>query len=238
MVIRNVDLRLSNKPGYIVLLCFFLVGTFISCMMWPPAIDDRYGHQPLANVALGFFLYLFFGVVLYGLLNVITFLLPHFLIVQGVSRMIEGSPLVKFRGMYGELFAHMPVQIDCCMDKDNYVNAICYDGEFLYVIEKNKMAALKWSDVRSWSWSVRQPDKQITTGSSPGIILNGMMQDGYANLATTARASKDSGFSITAKSLDHPHWFYNTGCVKGAEDTCRKWEEIFSRFNDGSLKIA
>lgn len=140
--------------------------------------------------------------------------------------------------MYGELFAHTPIQINYQLDLDGYLTAICYDGQFLYIIEKNRMVTLKWSDVRQWEWAIITPQKQTTTGGTPSVAFQGFVNDAFANVAPALKAIKNSGIRLTIKNLDHPQWFYNTGRKKDAEAVCLKWEEIFHQFNDGTLTIA
>lgn len=230
MVIKDVDLHLSKKSAYIFLGLFFLVASFIVGVFFATDGSNSFIVRWMGCLVM--------GVMIYGILNVFTLTILHGLIVHFLSRLIQGNPLTKFRSMYGDLFAHVPINIDSDLDADNYVNAICYDGEFLYVIQKNKMATLKWSDVRRWEWSVYDPAKQTTTGSTPGMALQGMAQDAVANFFNAAKTAKENGISLAVKSLDHPIWFFCTGLGKPSLATCQKWEEIFRQFDDGALTIA
>lgn len=229
MIIKDVDLHLSKKSGYLFLGLFFLIASFISGLFVKESDLSFIGNW-------GFFL--FSGVVIYGVINLFSFAMPHFLIVHFLSRLIQGDPLIKLQAMYGDLFVHTPVSIDSVLGVGNYVNAICYDGEFLYIIQKNKMVTLKWSDVRRWEWSVYDPAKQTTTGFTPGAALQGMIQDTAANLSNAAKTAAENGISLTVKSLDYPVWFFCAGLGKQPLSTYQKWEEIFRQFDDGTLAIA
>ena len=230
MIIKDVDLHFGKKSAYISLVIIFFAVSFIAGF----SVESSRNSGFIEN--WGFCL--FSGVVIYGVINLFSFAMPHFLIVHFLSRLIHGDPLIKFRAMYGDLFTHTPINIDSVLGVGNYVNAICYDGEFLYVIQKNKMVTLKWSDVRRWEWSVYDPAKQTTTGFTPGAALQGMIQDTAANLSNAAKTAAENGISLTVKSLDYPVWFFCTGLGKQPLSTCQKWEEIFRQFDDGTLAIA
>ncbi|MFH7811308.1 MULTISPECIES: hypothetical protein [Acetobacter] len=230
MIVKDVGLHFGKKSAYLFLVLFFFVASFIAGF----SVKSSQNSGFLEDWAFC----LFSGVVIYGVINLFSFAMPHLLIVNVLSRIIHGNPLTKFRAMYGDLFAHTPIKIDADLDADNYVNAICYDGEFLYVLQKNKMVTLKWSDVRRWEWSVYDPAKQTTSGFTPGVALQGMIQDTAANLSNAAKTAKENGISLAVKSLDHPVWFFCTGLGKPSISTCQKWEEIFRQFDDGTLAIA
>ncbi|TWB05636.1 hypothetical protein [Gluconacetobacter diazotrophicus] len=230
MIIKDVDLHFGNKSAYISLLFIFFAVSFIAGFSIKSSPDTGF----IENWEFC----LFSGVVIYGVLNICSFTMIHGLIIMFLSRIIHGDPIIKFRAMYGDLFAHTPINIDSVVGVDNYVNAICYDGEFLYVIQKNKMVTLKWSDVRRWEWSVYDPAKQTTTGFTPGAALQGMVQDAAANLSHAVKTATENGISLTVKSLDYPVWFFCAGLGKQPLSTCQKWEEIFRQFDDGTLAIA
>ncbi|MFT8780846.1 hypothetical protein [Acetobacter orientalis] len=215
MLIRDVDLKFYTAKGYLAVAGGFVAIVLLTCLLGGLSNGGPVG------VILGIFCVGGGG-----------------WLARKIARAISGDPLVSFPKMYREIFAHPPIQINYRLDVDDYLTAICYDGEFLYIIEKNKMVSLKWSDVRQWEWAIITPQKQITTGGSPGQAFQGFVNDSFANLAPTLKAMKNSGIRLTVKNLDHPQWFYNTGKDKNAEAVCRKWEEIFQQFNDGTLAIA
>lgn len=215
MVVKEVDLKFDRSKGYIAVFVFSI------------------------------FIFLFLGIFI-GLKDAYPacFLFFLFLLVAGgrtarsIARRLDGDPMTSFPQMYGKLFAHPPIQIDYRFDTDYYLTAICYDGEFLYIIEKNRMVTLKWTDVRKWEWTIITPQKQVTTGSTPGLAVQGMMNDAIANAVPALRAIKDSGIRLSVKDISRPQWFFNTGNKREAEVLCRKWAEIFEQFTDGTIKIA
>jgi signal transduction histidine kinase len=215
MTVRDVNLKFNTTKGYIAVFggAVFIV-LFLSLIL---------GLREA--LPIGFFLLLF------------LMLAGEWLAIR-IARHIEGDLLIAFPKMYGDLFTHHPVQINYQLDLDGYLTAICYDGTFLYIIEKNRMVTLKWSDVRQWEWAIITPQKQITTGNTPGTAFQGFVNDSFANVAPTVKAIKNSGIRLTIKNLNHPQWFYNTGRKKDAEAVCRRWEEIFHQFDDGTLTIA
>ncbi|GBQ31315.1 hypothetical protein AA12717_3724 [Gluconacetobacter sacchari DSM 12717] len=216
MNIRDVSLHFDRMTG--VMMAY--IGTFAICVI-VCAVMGEY------SLLLGYFL-----------VTCLTLFQIQAWLGKLIARRMFGDPMAAFPKMYGELFAHPPVQIDYRLDFDNYLTAICYDGEFLYIVDKNKMVTLKWSDVRSWSWEIIDPAVQVTTANTPGLAVQGAVNDAWANLGPRVNAIKSSGIRLTVKDVNHPQWFYNTGKDKKAEAVCRKWEEIFRQFSDGSLKIA
>ncbi|MFT8371705.1 MAG: hypothetical protein ABF641_11760 [Acetobacter sp.] len=212
MLTRDVNLKFDTTNGYLA-----LSGVLIALFLLTSLLIG------IGQACLLFFLPSFFFI----------FLVPW--IAARIAKHIDGDILLSFPKMYKELFAHTPIQIDYRLDLYNYLTAICYDGEFLYIIEKNKMVSLKWSDVRQWDWAIITPQKQTTTGGSPGQAFQGFVNDSFANLAPALKAMQNSGIRLTVKNLDHPQWFYNTGSKKDAEVVCRKWEEIFHQFDDGVI---
>lgn len=205
--------------------------------------DTTKGYMVISGVLIAFFLLISLLIGM-GQACLLFFLLSFFIALSmrwataKITKCLDGDILIQFPKMYKELFAHTPIQINYRLDLDGYLTALCYDGEFLYIIEKNKMASLRWSDVRQWNWELITPQRQTTIGSTPGRALQGFVNDSLANAAPAYKALKDSGIRLTVKNLDHPQWFYNTGKEKNAEAVCRKWEEIFQQFNDGTLAIA
>jgi hypothetical protein len=215
MVIREVNLRFDRSKGYIaVFVCSVVIFLFLGLVI---GLKDSY------PACLLFFLFL---------------LVAGGRIARSIARRIDGDPVTSFPQMYGELFARPPVQINYRFDTEYYLTAICYDGEFLYIIEKNRMVTLKWSDVRQWEWVIVTPQKQTTMGSTPGLAVQGMMNDAIANAAPALKAVKDSGIRLSVKDINDPQWFFNTGNKSEAEAVCRKWAEIFQQFTDGAIKIA
>lgn len=98
------------------------------------------------------------------------------------------------------------------------------------LMEHGETAVVPWSAVRSWDWSVIEPDQFYVAGGSLGSRLMAI----EANRAARSNANTNSGFTVRVADIGKPVWHIETS----DRSLLERWQEIFDQVSEGQLDRA